>query len=161
MDAPEYSGERPYRRSRVVIRPAAPAAGSDWSLTVPAGHLYHIVSVYASLVTSIAAATRVPNIVIGDGVGEFLRLPPFTSQLASLTRNYAWFAEAAGDTTGLGIATPIPELTLLPGWTVGVATDAIDVGDAWGNVRVHVVDTMFKGGPIDIDEAPELIVRMV
>lgn len=156
-----YSGETAWRRSRIVVPVASPAAGSDWSLTVPAGHVYRLVSIYGELVTSAAVATRVPFLTVSDGVSAFLKVPPFASQVASLTRRYAWFPESGGDATGLGIASPFPGLALVAGWSLAAATDLLDVADQWSSVRVCVEDTTVQDGSVDIDGLPDLLVEIV
>lgn len=158
---PEVSGERPYRRSRIVVRPAAPAAGSDWSLSCPAGHLYRILSIYGVLTTSAVVATRVVNLSLSDGIAEFLRIPAQGSQAASLANRYSWFPESAGDATGLGVNSPMPEVTLMPGWSVSAKTDLIDAGDAWSALAFYVVDTMTLRGPVDIDALPEMVIQLI
>lgn len=154
----EFSGEATWRRSRIVVPVASPAAGQDWSLVVPAGHLYHLISVYAVLVTSATVATRVPHLTFSDGVRVFLDVPPFASQVASLTRRYGWFEAATGDTTGLGISSGLPCLALQAAWQLAQSTEAIDAADQWSSVFVHVIDTTTRDNDVDLStELPELV----
>jgi hypothetical protein len=157
----DISAEAAWRRSRIVVPVASPAAGADWRLTVPAGHVYRVASVAAQFVTSATVATRVPFLTFSDGNATFLQVPPFASQAASLTRQYAWFPESGGDTTAPGIATPMPLLALQAGWTIGVATTAIDTTDQWSAVYLLVLDTTVRAGDVDIDSLPDLIVELV
>lgn len=155
------SGEASWRRSRIVIPGVSPAAGADWTVTVPAGHIYQLLAVFATLVTSAAAATRIARLLFTDGDSTFLELPPFTSQIASLTRRYAWIPAGQAYSTGLGILSPLPELTLMAGWTIGTATDVVDVGDQWGTIKVAVIDTTVKGGKLDLRSFPDFHVALV
>jgi hypothetical protein len=160
MGEPDISGELAFRRSRIVYRPAAPAAGADWSAVVPAGHTWRIIAIGATLVTSAAVATRVVHMAFNDGHGTYIRVPAQASQAASLTRYYAWFPESGGDATGSGISTPLPDGGLMAGWSVGTITELIDVADQWSNIALLLRDTTVKGGDINIDEIPELIVQL-
>ena len=155
------SGEAAWRRSRIVVPVASPAGGADWSLTVPAGHVYRVASVMAQLATSATVATRVPFLTFSDGVQTFLQVAPFASQAASLTRLFSWFPESGGDTTAPGISSPMPSMTLQSGWRLGMATTAIDAADQWSGIYVLVMDTTVRSGAVDIDSLPDLIVEMV
>lgn len=157
----DISGQTPWRRSRLVLRPAAPAAGADWSLTVPAGHQYRIRSVHWVLATSAAVANRVADLVIGDGHGTFAQPCAFAAQAASLTQHYTFFPESGGDNSGNGQTAGMPTVTLEPGWTIGSSTQAIDAGDQFSGIAVYVEDTMVIGGPVDINTVPELIVALL
>lgn len=54
----------------------------------------------------------------------------------------------------------IPELTLLPGWTIGTTTDNLQAVDQWSALRILVTQTTMAQGPIDIGELPELVIAM-
>lgn len=155
-----FSGETTWRRSRCAVPVVSPAAGADWSLVVPAGHVYRLRSVYAQLVTSAVVATRVADLIVKSGERTVLILPPFASQAASLTRQYAWFPEAGGDTTGNGVSTSIPGLDLPAGWSLGSSTALIDVADAWSGIMLLVDDLTVTGGPENLDEAPDMVVAL-
>lgn len=157
----EISGVAPWRRSRIVLPVAAPAAGADWTLIVPAGHLYRVLSVYAQLVTSAVVNTRVARLALGDGVRTFLDLPPAASQAASLTRRYAWAPGVSGSSQGTGVESYLPDVTLSAGWTIGSVTDLIDVGDTWTGILLNVIDTTARDGSISIDSIPDLVVEVV
>lgn len=156
-----YSGEASWRRSRIVVPVASPAAGSDWALTVPAGHLYQLLAVSAQLVTSATVATRVARLQVSDGNAVFLDLPPTATQAASLTRRYAWAPHAPGLAIGSGILSFVPDLALQTGWKLQTTTDLIDATDAWTAIRVLVADTTVRDGAIDLDTLPDLLVEVV
>lgn len=160
MGAP-VSGEATWRRSRIALSVAAPAAGADWTLTVPAGHVYQLLSVFATLVTSAVAATRIARLLLGDGDSTFLDVPPFASQITTLTRRYAWIPAGQAYATGLGILSPLPDVELQAGWTLGTTTDAIDITDQWSAIRVNVIDLWERRGPIGLNAEPEARVAVV
>lgn len=90
-----YSGQSVSRRVRRIALGATPAAGADWSVTVPGGFIWRVISAYASLVSSAAAGQRMPRLQISDGVATFLDLPPVNGQQASLTHRYSWLASGS------------------------------------------------------------------
>lgn len=159
--AGRISGEGTWRRTRIVVPVTAPAAGADWSIAVPAGHLWHILAVLATLTTSGVAATRIARLIMGDGNATFADVPPFASQITALTRRYLWVPSGQGYATGLGILSPLPEAPMGTGWTIGTTTDAIDAGDQWTSIKLTVIDTTIRDGAIDLDELPDFLVSIV
>jgi hypothetical protein len=103
-------------------------------------------------------ATRVARLTLGNGDATFLDLAPSATQVASLTRRYAWLANVPGYATGNGIVSGLPELDLEAGWTLASTTDAIDVGDAWSAISVLVVDTWVRHGPDEIADEIDVTV---
>ncbi len=157
-----FSNEAPWRRSRIVVPVANPAAGADWSFTVPAGHVYRLVSVFAQLVTSAVVANRQALLTVTDGTGTFLRLPAAAVQAASGTVTYSWMA---GGVAYLSLpasqAAFLPDLNLMPAWGLASSTALIDVGDQWSGIRLHVIDTTVKDAGVDIDAIPDVIVEVL
>lgn len=155
------SGESTWRRSRIVVPVASPAAGSDWSLVVPSGHVYRLLAVAAQLVTSAVVATRSVRLNVSDGVRTFLSVPPGATQAASLTRLYSWLPSVGFGAFGLAIGSNLPDLDLAAGWSIGTTTEAVDVGDQWSAVFVHVMDVTTRQGAIELDGVPDMIVSLV
>lgn len=89
-----FSGETPWRRVRQGVSPAVPAAGQDWVLTVPAGHLYTVRSCYGILTSSATVGQRMPRLQITDGVSIVLDLPPLNGQQSSVGHRYNWTEQA-------------------------------------------------------------------
>jgi hypothetical protein len=155
------SGESAWRRSRTVVAVGSPAAGAEWSVTVPAGHLWRIESVQAQLVTSAVVATRVARLAWGDGVAPYFTLPPAASQLTTLTRLYAWHPNAMAVAVGTGILSCLLDADLPAGWTLASSTEAIDGGDQWSAIRLRVLDTTVRRGRLDLNDTPDLFVEVV
>jgi hypothetical protein len=155
------SGESAWRRSRVVVRIDPPGAGADWSLTVPAGHIYQLLALHARLVTSAAVATRIARLAFGDGVSPIADLPPQASQAASLTYSYAWLPSPSGILTGTFMLSVLPDLELQAGWTLASLTQALDAADQWDQVRVLVLDTTARRGKLDLNARPDFIVEVL
>jgi len=155
------SGERPWRRSRRIELGADPAAGVNWSITVPSGRVWEVLSAFAELVTDATVANRAARLIVGDGSTTFLSIPPAGLQTASLTYRYAWLALGAAYQSGSGQAMALPRLVLEPGWTIGVSTEGLVAGDNWGAPRLLLLETEVKGGAVDLGELPELYVEVV
>lgn len=157
----EISGETPWSRVRRIVPGSAPAAGADWTLTVPAGKVWRIRTIEADLVTSATVADRSVALSVSDGSTTFVRAAPAAVQAASLTRHYCWWANASALAFGSSISQPIPELVVPAGYVIAVATDNIDAGDQWAAPVLYVTETTVKGGPVELDELPELYVQIV
>lgn len=120
----------------------SPAAGSDFTLTVPdAGNVWEIVSIRARLVTSSAVANRVVSVLVKDNNGtEVFRSAFDTAITASLTTVFSISPQVGtvngGLTNGKAITMPIPDGPYLPRWTISTSTVSIDTGDAWSQIAV-------------------------
>jgi len=155
------SGERPWRRVRRVIAGPAPAAGADWSVTVPAGKVWRLVSVQATLTTAVAVANRSPRLIVGDGDATFLTIPPVAVQAASLAGVFDWLEHGSAYTTAPDQVLSLPALVLEAGWTVGTSTTAIQAADQWSAQQLLVLETDVKGGAVDLGSLPDLTVEVV
>jgi hypothetical protein len=156
-----FSGETTFRRVRRTIAVDRPAVGLDWTTTVPAGHVWELATVFASLTSSAVVANRVPRLVVtAEGV-TILDAPPAAVQAASLTRRYSWAGYEAAYQVDTGVAVPLPPLVLAEGATVGSLTTALDVGDQWSAPVLYVVDSWVRGGAIDLGSLPDLRVEVV
>jgi hypothetical protein len=122
----------------VAVLVANPAAGADWVQTVPAGEQWIIRSVRAQLVTSAAAANRVPQLEVTDGAGHIVTLIPTTAnQAASLTVGYNWFPEAQLINFNGQVLLPFPlEVRAQPGFTIQSVTTAIQAADQWSQIVI-------------------------
>jgi len=155
------SGEAAWRRSRIVQAVTSPAAGADWSQSVPASHLWGLFAVTATLTTSAVVANRQVRLVLGDGTNTYASLTAPAVQAAYLAHVYSWLLGVTPIALGLQQLAPLPELTLPEAWTVGVSTLALDVGDQWSAIRLGIVDTTARFGDLDLASTPELIVGLV
>src|SRR6266487_810854 len=114
---------------------ANPAAGAEFSQTVPAGQTWLLYAVRAQLITSIAVANRRPSLFIDDGTNNIMKLYVNQQQAASLTINFDWVAGIGINQNQFGTdvlaALPYP-LYLPSGYRIRSSTDNIDVADDWG-----------------------------
>lgn len=145
----------------MVVSATTPAAGADWSLTVPAGHLYELLTVWAKLTTDANAANRSVVLGVSDGDATFLQLPPPALQTASLAYDYAWAQHGADHGGAPGQAIGLPRLVLEPGWVLSVTTANVQVGDQWSQPKLLVLDTLVAHGRVQVGELAELLVEVV
>jgi hypothetical protein len=113
---------------------ANPAAGAEWSVTVPANQLWKVTSVTATLVTAVAAANREVSLVTDDGAVITTTSPTGLTHVASLTKAYTWIAflswrgvgaQALNQVTGMG------EHWLPAGHRIRTVTTNIQAADDW------------------------------
>lgn len=124
-----------------------PSAGAEITHTVPARHQWRLLAVYYSLVTAVAAATRLPYLSISDGSNTLLTLVPSSTQLASLTYRYSWSEIGhAGGLNGIQVACALPPLILPAGSIIATSTLAIQGADAYTAPQL-LVEEWLTGTP--------------
>ena len=129
------------QRTLRVFPVTTPAAGADFSATVPGGFVWRPLAVTAKLVTSATVATRSVSLKITDQTNVLAQFAPFGTQAASLTATYSWAngAASAGTAAGGGVVTTgLPDMALPSGYQLASVTAAIDTTDQWSNVIVWV-----------------------
>lgn len=115
---------------------ANPAAGADWSFTVPVAARIRIRSLSATLTTSATVANRVPQLMLTDGTNVYYVMAPNQAVSAGITSTVS-----AGPTNVPVIGAPgfvpltLPGDAILPaGHVVKVVTAALQAGDQWTNI---------------------------
>lgn len=123
-----------------AIAGADPAAGVEWSITVPAGARWRVRSVTATLVTDATVANREPSIVFTADGAVVASVPSGVAHVASQTRRYSWFPQSVrgAGAASLDVIVPIPALELRAGDTITSVTTALVAGDNWGAPIVYV-----------------------
>mgnify|MGYP001571786480 CR=1 FL=1 len=137
------SGTTSALEGRGAIRSVAgadPAAGAEWSITVPVDARWRLISVTATLVTDATVAGRLPLIIVDDGANNLLVVAAQATLPASSTGIYSM---GAGQGLAGAIATvqalPAPEdLYLSAGFRVRSSTSLIQAGDNWTAPRALV-----------------------
>lgn len=116
-----------------------PAAGAEWVYTVPATVKQRIRSVFFTLTTAVAVATRIVTLVVDDGANIFGQFPATISQLASLTNTYTGSAAPNNSlvlvTQGM-IALP-PDLILPQLSRIRTVTTALQGADQYSTIRIE------------------------
>lgn len=129
-------------RLQRVLQPVAPAAGAEFSATVPGGDVWELRSVRFTLTTSAVAGNRVPQLLMDDGTTEFFRTASATAIPASTIAQLSAFPGSADSAPGLLRILPFPDspAPLL-----------------WGGCRLRTLTTLIDAG--DAYSAPVLLVR--
>jgi hypothetical protein len=120
-----------------------PAAGTDWSFTVPTGARQKIVSVSAILTTSANAANRQPRLIVDDGANILFNSGAPVNETASLTWTNTWGAGASGPVTTdpSKVLNAVPNDLFLPaGFRIRTVTGAIDAADQWSAITIAVLE---------------------
>jgi len=121
-----------------------PAAGTDWSQTVPTNARWELVAASALLTTSAVVANRQPRLIADDGATPVFEAASPVAITAGLAIRESWGAGAGGPVsadilTGGAVSSGLPNDLYLPaGFRVRSATGAIDVGDQWSAIRLYV-----------------------
>jgi hypothetical protein len=123
------------------IAGATPGAGAEISETVPTGARWELLSFGANLVTSGAAANRMPVLTLDDGTTIYFRGPMNVNEVASGTWLNYWtqglLVSAAGPSNVINGSIPIG-VRLGAGHRIRTVTAAIQAGDQWGTVQYLV-----------------------
>jgi hypothetical protein len=136
--APEVVIGAAYQR---VITVPAPGAGSDWSITVPGGYLWRLVSLYTSFTTSQQSGDRQPRLQIYAGTTLIVEVALCTSLSASDSVSFLLTPSStpAHLVVGTLYRTVIPKhIVLSAGYRLASSTDNIQTEDAWGDVILVV-----------------------
>lgn len=117
---------------------ANPAAGADWTYTVPAGLQQTLISVRAVLTTSAAVANRFPVLRITSPTGQILAdVSALAAETASSTVTYVWMAGAPANNVNNVQQMSLPSgLRLLGSSTIQTITSGIQAGDQWSAISV-------------------------
>lgn len=136
-DASAYVGQR---RERF---PAPPAAGADWSFTLPAGAAYQLLVGTATLTTSAQVANRFPTIAFQNGDGlTFLRTVDIAGIAATTTASISFGQDVTTGTGNSGQLATIetPALVIDAGWRIAAITVGLQTEDAWSSIRLYLAE---------------------
>jgi len=128
------------RLVRTLLLPA-PAAGTDWTTTVPAGVLWELLMVQYEITTSAAVANRNLRVEVRDENGNGVQRYVTGASVTATQTVRANFGAGIGTNTGVAGTPgmlPTPPPVLLPQWTLRSLVQAIDAGDQLGFVALTV-----------------------
>ncbi len=148
---------------RTIAVPQPAAGANPATQTVPAGKVWRLRSIFGLLTTSAAVANRIPAVKITDGTNTIAILEGGSGAVtaASSSAGYTWgmgLAAAGGFTGGRNCSNALPDLRLLPGYTVQITTLSIDAADQWTGVSMVIEETNATAVPVSVFEVwdPEL-----
>lgn len=72
------------------ITGTTPGAGAEVSETVPTGARWELISFWVQLITAVAVANRVVELIFDDGTLEYFRAGTTGNQAASITGQHVW-----------------------------------------------------------------------
>jgi hypothetical protein len=114
-----------------------PAAGANFSFTVPQGEEWLILSLVSILVTDATVSSRVFKVEAADSTGQVgARVVSPNTQAASVTWFYdfsPFFPFQAKAALQQHDMDPLPLCVLAGGWTLASAVDNLQAGDNIGN----------------------------
>jgi len=115
-----------------------PAAGADWTYTLPTTQRLDVYGVHALLTTSATAGTRTVTLKVTDGANTLFLIDATNTQAISLAYDYTMYPSSfAGGSAGTHQYIPLPEpLVLMQGWTIGTTTANISATDQWSAIRI-------------------------
>lgn len=123
-----------------VVAVGNPAAGTDYSIIVPAGVNWLVRSIRAQLLTSAGVANRFVTLRVDDGAGNiFADLPCGAAQTASLTETYTWAPGLTlsnvnnANTGGLPV-----EMRLPGGFRIRTVTANIQAADQFSGLALEL-----------------------
>jgi hypothetical protein len=124
------------RGSILVQTVGNPAAGADWSFTIPAGLQMILRSLRCRLTTSAAVANRIPLFSANDGAGHGYYEGAVNSVVAaSLAFDLMAFHGATGTVISTQAWAGLPfEMRMLPGHVIQSQTGAIQAADQYSAI---------------------------
>jgi hypothetical protein len=128
-----------------VVTGTNPAANTEWSVTVPLGKWWLLLSVSVQLVQG-ATQTPQPLLTITDGVTTFFEgFGASAAQSSATTQRYNWAGDmtmtVAGTTPNIHSTAPLPEnLMLLPGYVIASTTLGIGANTDYGAPALYVIE---------------------
>lgn len=123
------------------IAVTTPAAGADWTQTVPTNARWRIRGVRATLTTSAAVANRNIALRILDGAGNVVFTMFGHQGIVASTGNVEDWSPGASTSTQTGnefyqaLAT---DLQLFSGWVIQTGTQNLQAGDQWSAISLEV-----------------------
>jgi hypothetical protein len=139
------AGINPNRRGHVRQVSDTAANDSDKTLTVPAGKLWQVEWVYASLATSADVGNRQVDLIVGDGTNALGTSSATAVQTASGTEYYHWTPRI--NTPNETVATQhwlvLPCSLLPPGYTIRIY-DSAAVAAAADDLTIRMIVTEYE-----------------
>lgn len=139
---------------RRVVQVPNPAAGADWSVTVPAGVQWRVLSGVSTLTTSAIAATRHPTIdVTVDDV--LVYIGPFSASIvANAAAQFSIYVDVASPIVASGTSDPfmIMPFDIIPqGGVIASHTNSLEAGDQWSATSLWVEEVYVTDAQLSED----------
>lgn len=137
----------PEGRILIVTTRDDPAAGAEFSVTVPGSAVWRVIAIAWSFVTDATVATRFPRLEVTDGESVFTRMIMVGDQTASLViPRFAGHGLERADGAGGGVTSGLLNpLIMLPGWVIRSVTSNMVAGDNYAAPILYVSETPQRG----------------
>ncbi len=123
----------------VNTNPANPAAGADFTITMPTNGRVRVSTLNAQLVTSATVINRIVRVQIKNGLGNLVYQAPPQQVIPASTTAQVTFAPgqitSVVDVTTVNVPLPGP-VVLGGGFTLGTSTTNLQIGDQWSNISL-------------------------
>jgi len=122
------------------VQQANPAAGADFTITVPTGARWRVQALRANLTTSAAVANRTVQTVVDDGVNTNFIGPFLTAQTAGQSLGYTAYPGGGNPYTILTEqGSPLPSPTVMfAGARIRSLTANLQAADQWSLIFIDV-----------------------
>ena len=110
-----------------------PAAGADWTETVPTNAFWEVKSIMATVAVANSGAAREVNLNVTDGTTEFHEQAVTAAATINASTTYLWAQDVNEQSAfqNLHSSIPIPAFRLPQGSVISSTTGAIVAGDDW------------------------------
>ena len=121
------------------VQPANPAAGTDWTYTLPAGYVYRLQSLYYEYTTAVGGIAHLHYLYLWDAaLGVVWRKWNLAVMNSMGTYTLLWLRYFSKvDTTGLLRKQFLPCMDLPGGFTIGGVTTLLNPADQFANVYLY------------------------
>lgn len=142
-----------------LLQVPAPAAGADWTFTLPAAGYWRIRSVFATLTASATVANRQPGLAITDGTVLWHRARPGAVLIANGVADVLAMPGLGFQTQGATQGTftlPIPDVVMPPGFVISSVSTALQAGDQYSSIVIAAEEHDFWPVAITGSEPPPM-----
>lgn len=124
-----------------LLTPANPPAGTEMTVTVPAGKIYIPISFYGVFIADATVATRVPRLQYRNGATVFAQVRGGVSIIASGASAVFGNKNSVPLTLGTGgIEFTVPEIPVEAGEVIATAVQNLQAGDTWSALALKVME---------------------
>lgn len=139
---PDWPPQRPSDGAGTIVStsPGNPAAGADFSVTVPNNRRWQLIAIRGALTASAAVANRFPAIVLDDGANQVFLSRINVATTAGQSNGFTWAPTVQPYTdTQSNFLLPLPSpVFLASGYHVKSSTLNLQAGDQWSNIQLLV-----------------------
>lgn len=127
--------------ANTLVTVAVPAAGAEWSVTIPANQKWEIRSIFFIFTASAVVASRRPGVEIKFPTNVYFSIPTVADVIISqaYTFNFYKGAISINDATGFRQTAPLPEKIIVgASIVINSLTTNIQAGDQYSEIRMEV-----------------------